>query len=40
MGYEENIISSRKGQHFNWDERLIVERLYRKKGKEKLTIKQ
>ena len=40
MGHEENITSSRKGKHLNWDERLILERLYRKKGKEKLRIKQ
>ena len=40
MGQNENNTSARKGKHFNWDERLILERLYRKKGKEKLTIKQ
>ncbi len=40
MGQEHNSTSYRRGKHFNWEERLILERMIRKKGKDMLTIKQ
>ena len=40
MGQEYNNTSSRRGKHFNWEERLILERMIRKKGKDRIRIKQ
>ncbi len=40
MGQEYNNTSSRRGKHFNWEEQLILERMIRKKGKDRIRIKQ
>ena len=40
MVQEHNGTSYRRGKHFNWEERLILERMIRKKGKDMLTVKQ
>ena len=40
MGQENNSTNKRSAKHINWEKRIILERMYRYRGKDQLTIKQ